>query len=122
MSTIAIFISETHPRAEVIKDLRAITGKPINVIRDALISDLPVIECRLAENDHEERAAELPAIVDLVLRNNLSAEAYQIDDDSPIENTSSCSRFDLIEVLEILEDLDRIAKDIEDSDGKKFGW
>jgi hypothetical protein len=63
MSRITFFVENIPPRAEALYHVRQATGQSYAEIQRRIGSGLPLFECVLFMNDHEEVAAKLRALV-----------------------------------------------------------
>jgi len=115
MSNIVIVIKESKLEVAVLGKLRTLLSSPLTQIKSALVEGKPILEMELFDNKYDEKASLLRGLIDLVRKNDLHAEVYELPSGQSFE-TSSVRKQSLIQ-LDVLENILNSADDEAQRDG-----
>ena len=82
MSNIVIVIKEEKLDVSVLGELHKLLGGSLAKIRAAVIRSAPIIEMELFDEEYEEKAKSLREMIDLVRRNKIASDVYEVPSDT----------------------------------------
>ena len=82
MSNIVVVIKEKKLDVSVLGELHKLLGGSLAKIRAALRRSAPIIEMELFDEEYEEKAKSLRKMIDLIRRNKIANDVYEIPSDT----------------------------------------
>lgn len=105
MSTIVVTARQDVPDIELLKARGAILPRAPGDLSKTLKTGAPLVQSRLFFNDHDERAAELRALLKVVSESAAAVDVFAVEEDEA--GPSDANRVGVDGVLAILDDWDR---------------
>ncbi|MDP1922642.1 MAG: hypothetical protein Q8L14_40750 [Myxococcales bacterium] len=105
MSTIVVSVRQEVPDIGLLRALGKMLPRALGDLSGALKAGAPLLQSRLFFNDHEERAAELRALLRLLSESGAAVDVFAVEEDE--SGPSDTNRVGVDGLLEILDDWDQ---------------